>query len=390
MKICSPLFVIPLVYCQKQKYMTRTKKAVQSDIAKASIISVSISALILIGLFIYSKYSPPEIYNRKLSVLGETKGSSTSSTPVYPVLDTALYDAKILALANHPVVTTAGTSTATSTHHYLWPVKTVYPKDGAILPFNRIIAYYGNFYSTKMGILGEYPPAIVMQKLDGEVRAWKEADPATPVIPAIHYIVTVAQGSAGADGDWTARMPDSEIQKAIALGKEVHGIVFLDVQAGQSSIQKEVAAVSEYLKLPQVHLGIDPEFAMKGNRKPGDYIGTLDASEINDVIQMLSKIVDENNLPPKVLVIHRFTEDMVTNSNLIKPTPEVQVVMNMDGWGTQMLKTGIYRQVVASEPVQFTGIKLFYKNDLKAPSTGLLTPVQILKFAPQPSYIQYQ
>jgi hypothetical protein len=50
-----------------------------------------------------------------------------------------------------------------------------------------------------------------------------------------------------------------------------------------------------------------------------------------------------------------------------KPTPEVQVVMNMDGWGTQTLKTGIYRQVVASEPVQFTGIKLFYKNDLKAP-----------------------
>jgi hypothetical protein len=350
------------------------RKNSHNDVTKAGVISLCVSAMFFIGIFYYSTHVSHDSYSSKaLEKVNEVLGTSTEVVPAYPPLDKAAYDAKVLALANHPVeATSTASTTATTTKHYLWPVKTVYPTDGALLPFNRIVAYYGNFYSTKMGVLGEYPHDEMLAKLNGEVKAWKTADPNTPVIPAIHYIVTVAQGSAGADGDWTARMPDSEIQKALALGKEVHGIVFLDVQAGQSTIQKEVGAITEYLKLPDVHLGIDPEFAMKGTRRPGEYIGTLDASQINDVIATLSKIVDDNHLPPKILVIHRFTEDMVTNANLIKPTPEVQVVMNMDGWGTQTLKTGIYRQVVASEPVQFTGIKLFYKNDLKAPSKGML------------------
>jgi hypothetical protein len=363
----------------------------ENQYAKAGGIAVVLSAFMFGGIYAYSTHSMSgTVYVR------EAVASSTSAiaegikvtTPELAPLDTAAYDKKLLALANlPPVATSTGTSTPKKS---LWPVKTVYPLAGALLPFSRIVAYYGNFYSTKMGVLGEYEPDVMVQKLMAEVRAWKEADPATPVIPAIHYIVTVAQGTAGADGDWTARMPDSEIQKALALGKQVNGIVFLDIQPGQSTVEKEAAAISEYLKLPDVHLGIDPEFSMKGNRKPGEYIGTLDASEINDVIQMMSRIVDENNLPPKILIIHRFTEDMVTHSELIKPTKEVQVVMNMDGWGTQTLKTGIYRQVVANEPVQFTGLKLFYKNDLRAPSSGLLTPQAILKFRPQPSYIQYQ
>lgn len=367
-----------------------SKEIGNQSVVKAGIISLGVSMVFFFVVFYYSR-TLHDTYRSTPTEKVEVLGVSTQASPVYPPLDRVAYDAKTLALANHPIDIRSATSTATTTiKHYLWPVKSIYPLDGALLPFNRIVAYYGNFYSTKMGVLGEYPHDQMLAKLNAEVQSWKTADPATPVIPAIHYIVTVAQGSAGADGDWTARMPASEIQKALALGKEVHGIVFLDVQAGQSTIQKEVGAITEYLKQPDVHLGIDPEFAMHGNRKPGEYIGTLDAADINDVIKMLSKIVDDNHLPPKVLVIHRFTEAMITHAELIKPTAEVQVVMNMDGWGTATLKTGIYRQVVANEPVQFTGIKLFYKNDLRAPSTGMLRPQDILKFKPAPSYIQYQ
>ena len=56
------------------------------------------------------------------------------------------------------------------------------------MPFSRIVAYYGNLYSTKMGVLGEYPEAEMLQKLEGEVKKWEMADPTTPVIPALHYI----------------------------------------------------------------------------------------------------------------------------------------------------------------------------------------------------------
>jgi hypothetical protein len=38
---------------------------------------------------------------------------------------------------------------------------------------------------------------------------------------------------------------------------------------------------------------------------------------------------------PKVLVVHRFTQGMVTNYKKNKTVPEVQVVMHMDGFGVK-------------------------------------------------------
>jgi hypothetical protein len=64
--------------------------------------------------------------------------------------------------------------------------------------------------------------------------------------------------------------------------------------------------------------------------------------------------------------------------------------MDMDGWGTPQKKIGTYTYVVSPEPVQFTGFKLFYKNDLLPPSTGMLTPAQVLSLTPAPVFIQYQ
>ena len=124
--------------------------------------------------------------------------------------------------------------------------------------------------------------------------------------------------------------------------------------------------------------------------KPGTVIGTFNATDINYTIDYMSKIVKENNLPPKVLLVHRFTYNMLTGSQQIKATPEVQVVIVMDGWGSKDLKRGTYQSIIKPEPVQFTGIKLFYKNDLKTPSTGLFTPEEVLDLNPRPIYVQYQ
>jgi len=104
----------------------------------------------------------------------------------------------------------------------------------------------------------------------------------------------------------------------------------------------------------------------------------------------MANIVREKHLPPKVLLVHRFTDDMVTGVSKIKPRPEVQVVMVMDGWGPKDLKYGTYSRVIEPEPVQFAGIKLFYKNDIKVPSTGMLSPAEVMALHPRPIYIQYQ
>lgn len=310
-----------------------------------------------------------------------------------PQFDRADYDARLLALAHVSSTTIAASAMATSTASTtprLWPVKTVYPNVGAILPFKRVVAYYGNFYSKGMGVLGEYPADQLMAMLASTSAKWAAADPTTPVVPAIQYIVAVAQAGAGKEGKYVLRMPDDQIDHALDMANQMHGLLFLDVQVGQSTIEHELPIIEKYLQMPQVHLAIDPEFSMKFGNPPGRVIGTLDAADINYAAQYLATLVRENNLPPKMLVIHRFTGDMVTNYKKIQPLPEVQVVMDMDGWGSQAKKKNTYLRVIASEPVQFTGLKLFYKNDIKPPSTGMLTTSEVLNLTPAPIYIQYQ
>jgi hypothetical protein len=349
--------------------------------------------VVIFGAVFLGNVFPPE-YNRTIA-------ENFFPPPAPPKLDTALYDAKLLALANIRPKTVSPSSTAavsvsstpvsaSSTPKLLWPVKAVYPNYGAILPFSRIVAYYGNFYSKGMGVLGEYPPDVMLEKLKAEVKNWEAADPSTPVMPAIDYIAVTAQGSKGADGKYRARMPYDQIDKAISLAGQVNGLVFLDIQVGLSNLQTEIPLLEKYLKMPQVELSVDPEFAMHGGARPGTVIGSLDAADINYAANYLAGLVKANNLPPKILIVHRFTQAMLTNYRQIAPLPEVQIVIDMDGWGFGAKKINTYNVVAYKEPVQFTGFKLFYKNDLKPPSKGMLTPAEVLKLAPMPSYIQYQ
>ncbi|MFA4975767.1 MAG: hypothetical protein WC839_00650 [Candidatus Paceibacterota bacterium] len=369
--------------------------------------------LLTIGLF----FLIPEFFSSNISNGEKVKINETEKFEEKKIISEILplnkeaYDKKLNELANNPpdpivyktiktveVDKNGKSITKTSkvpvdpqpikTH--LWPVKTVYPNGGAILPFNRVIAYYGNLYSKNMGVLGKYEESEMLQRLDVEVKKWEIADPKTPVVPALHYIAVVAQGSAGKDGKYRARMPDSEIDKVIEIAKKINAIVFLDIQVGFSNLQTEVPRLEKYLKMPQVHLGVDPEFSMKTGIRPGKIVGTLDASDINFTANYLAKIVKENNLTPKILIVHRYTQKMLTNYKEIKPLPEVQIVMHMDGWGEKAKKIGTYQQFVYKEPVQFTGFKLFYKNDLLTPGTVLFSPSELLKLNPQPIYIQYQ
>jgi hypothetical protein len=270
-----------------------------------------------------------------------------------------------------------------------WPVMTEYPLDGAILPFKRIVSYYGNLYSKQMGILGELPEKEMLAKLQGEVAAWQKADSLVEVIPALHYIAVTAQQSPGKGNTYRLRMPFHQIDSVLKMAAKINAIVFVDIQVGLSTLQQEVPQLEKYLKMPNVHLGIDPEFSMKGGQAPGKVIGSFDAADINYATEYLAKLVKENNLPPKVFIVHRFTRGMVTNYKQVKTRPEVQIVMDMDGWGHPDLKYSSYQLYIHKEPIQFTGFKLFYKNDLRN-NGRLMTPKELLALKPQPVYIQYQ
>jgi hypothetical protein len=273
-----------------------------------------------------------------------------------------------------------------------WPVKGPAPRSDAILPTKRIVAYYGNPLSTRMGILGEIPPDQMLARLAAVKKEWEAAEPGLPVQTALHYIAVVAQAGPGRDGKYRLRMDSSRIEEIYGWAQKSNSIMFLDIQTGLSTVAEELPRLMKFLERPDVHLGIDPEFHMhhdKAGVQPGKKIGTLTHVEINHAIEQLSRLVRDKNLPPKVLVIHRFTRPMVRGYDKIKLDPNVQVVMHMDGWGAPWLKFDSYKDYIVDEPVQYTGFKLFYKNDTKK-GDKLLTAAELVQLKPKLMYIQYQ
>jgi hypothetical protein len=286
----------------------------------------------------------------------------------------------------------AGATTRATKPEPVWPVKGPDPLPGSLLPENRIVAFYGNPLSKRMGVLGELPPDDMLAKLDREAKAWSAADPSTPVKKALHLIAVTAQGSSGRDGKYRLRMDSTLIEKVYGWAQKHDAILFLDVQVAQSTLQEELPKLARFLKRPDVHLGIDPEFSMhysSSGKVPGTKIGTFKAADVNYAASFLADLVAAEKLPPKILVVHRFTRSMLPNAEEIKLDPRVQVVIDMDGWGPPQLKRDSYHDYVYQHPVQFTGFKLFYHNDTKK-GHALMTPADVLALFPKPLYIQYQ
>ncbi len=271
----------------------------------------------------------------------------------------------------------------------VWPVAFPPALPGSVLPYKRIVAFYGNPLSRHMGVLGEQPPNEMLAKLDREAQRWQAADTSTPVQPALQLIAVVAQGTPGRDGKYRLRMRDSLIDRVYSWAQSRNALLFLDVQVGKSTLRDELPRLVPFLARPDVHLAIDPEFSMKKGGTPGERIGTFDAADVNYASALLDSLVIANDLPPKVLVVHRFTRDMLTGAKRIVLDPRVQIVIDMDGWGPPWLKRNSYRHYIVKYPVEFTGFKLFYHNDTKG-GTKLMTPAEVLALFPRPLYIQYQ
>jgi hypothetical protein len=281
----------------------------------------------------------------------------------------------------------ADTAAETPRRYPFWPDSVPGPPalPGAILPHKRIIAFYGNPLSTRMGILGQIPPEQMFAKLEDEVKAWQEADSTVEVQPALELIATVAQLHPGTDGKYRLRMPTAMIEQVYKWANDRGWLLFLDIQVGRSDVATEIEPIRQFLTRPNVHLAIDPEFDMKPHQFPGKQVGTTDADDINYASGVLGQIVDTYQLPPKILIVHRYTRPMVTRASQIRLDPRVQILMHMDGWGSPSSKKSSHALYIEREPVQWVGFKLFYKND-----KPLMKPADVLKLRPIPLFISYQ
>lgn len=257
--------------------------------------------------------------------------------------------------------------------------------DEPLLPDYRILAFYGHPHTPDLGILGQHGKAELLELLNEEAAGYERADPDTPVMPAFEVIASVAQGEAGADGTWLAQTDEETIRDYIAFTQANDILLILDVQLGRTSIQDEWEFIAPYMTEPNVHLAIDPEFAMGEDQVPGVDIGSIDAEDIAFAQEQLSDVVAENDLPPKVLIVHRFTDGMVTNAGDLDEVDGVQLVVDVDGFGDPASKTESYQLFATDGGFAFAGIKLFYDQD-----HPLMQPEEVLALDPPPNFVMYQ
>ncbi|MDQ2652115.1 MAG: hypothetical protein M3Z20_03625 [Chloroflexota bacterium] len=286
-----------------------------------------------------------------------------------------------------PVVapTTAPTAAAAPAAMATTPPTSRTPFTEALLPEYRIVAYYGHPHDSNMGIVGEMPLDELTGKLHKQAEAFEAADPSRPVVPALELIATVAQRDPGFDGTYILDTDHETLREYIDYAAEHDMLVILDVQIGRGTVADEIEKVRDLLEQPNVHLALDPEFAIAEGETPGDHIGSLDADTITYAQQVLAEISTEQGIPPKMLIVHQFREDMISGKGQLAPMPGVQLVIDADGFGEPELKTFVYNYLVRDEPVEFGGIKLFYSQD-----SPLMKPREILDLVPAPDVIIYQ
>ncbi len=256
---------------------------------------------------------------------------------------------------------------------------------GSLFQNCQVIAFYGFPGVPQMGIVGEYDPDTLVQKLMAQAKEYDDVNGFRGVAPAIHLIYAVAQANQTADGTYLARMSDDTVKEWIGIAEKYDLLLFLDIQMGSSSVAKEFPHVEPYLKNPRVHLALDPEFVPPPGEPPGVVIGSLDVSEINTAEDLLQKLVEENHLPNKILVIHQFLPDMILNKENLKDQPNVDTVVDQDGFGGPELKSANYEQFVKADGIEHGGFKLFYKQD-----EPLMTPSEVDQLDPQPDVVIYQ
>ncbi len=259
------------------------------------------------------------------------------------------------------------------------------PLDAPLLPDYRIVTFYGHPHDPGMGIVGEHDIEQLTSILREEAANYAAADPSRPVIPALEIIATVAQRVPGSDGTYILDTDTKTLTEYIDFAAENGMVVVLDLQVGRGTVAAEIEKVRELLARPNVHLAIDPEFAVAEGEIPGEYIGSIDAESISYAQRVLAEISAANGIPPKMLIIHQFREDMIRGKDQLAPLPGVQLVIDADGYGAPELKTAVYNFLVRDEPVEFAGVKLFYGQDVP-----LMTPQDILALVPAPDVIIYQ
>ena len=249
----------------------------------------------------------------------------------------------------------------------------------------RMVAMYGHPQTSGLGVLGEQGPSESVERLRSIAEGYG-ADGST-VLPTFEIIATVAAAGSGRDGNFSNETALDVIRPLIEIAAANDIYVVLDLQPGLSDYLSQARIYEEFLRLPHVGLALDPEWRLLPGQRHLRQIGTVDAAEINQVVEWLAGIVREEALPQKLLVLHQFRFSMITNRHLVQTPSELAVLIHMDGQGPLPTKYSSWNALTRqSDADQFYwGWKNFYDED-----SPTATPAQVLALTPDALFISYQ
>ncbi len=255
-------------------------------------------------------------------------------------------------------------------------------KRASLLEKNTIFAVYGRAFGAApiLGHLGTYKN---IGDMAADIKPWVEGirkyNDHKGVVPAIHLIYAMATTCKPKDDcllyieGREKHLAEDYLEPAARRG----WVVILDTQVGKSTPVVQVKRMIDrgYLKYENVHVAIDPEFHVHdGKTKPGIPIGTVQASQINEVQRMLDEYVRTQNLKTKkILIVHQFGDPavndgvpfMIQDKKSLKTWENVDLVIDMDGLGEKAVKVNKYNKITDSKIypfIRFRGIKVFFPN----------------------------
>jgi hypothetical protein len=264
------------------------------------------------------------------------------------------------------------------------PMPTQLPGGGRrLFPDRRVVAFYGNPRDDELGALGIGTPAQAGRRLVKQAKPYDLK--ARPVLPAMELITTVATAAPGPSGEYRDHMSFATIRKYLKAARQVHALLVLDIQPGRGQFGPEIERLAPFLREPDVGLALDPEWHVGPGELPGKVIGSMDADVVNAAATYMAKMVRERALPEKLLIVHRFTDNMIARADRLKPVRGVQTVINVDGFGANSVKVAKYHSFVKSTPTMRRGFKLFYKEDVKT-----MSPKSVMALSPRPDVVVYE
>ncbi|MCL2267537.1 MAG: hypothetical protein FWC17_07205, partial [Treponema sp.] len=251
---------------------------------------------------------------------------------------------------------------------------------------NDILAYYGHPASRNMGILGRHSIEELDQLLTA-VAAEYEAVSGGKKIRKAFYLIFGTVWPAGEIGI----INHDVLMRYIDYGLRHDILIFIDHQIGRYDPIDSLRRMLPYLRYPNVHLALDPEWRTD---RPMEVFGVVAADEINRAQQVMEEYIIENNIPgERYLVIHQFNAGMITNRMGIRTNfNRVRLIHCMDGIGSPSMKLSTYAFNAQATNMPIKAFKLFY--NLGIPGAGfdnpIMSPRDVYNLNPRPYIIMYQ